>query len=117
AFTWVKQNRGGDGLFMGLGYWTRANAESCLLATRGSPSRLAKDVHQIVMAPVAEHSRKPDEVRTRIERLVPRPYLELFARRPVAGGTPRGTTLATAALAYEHRDDQADDARLTEQAQ
>ena len=104
AFTWVKQNRGGDGLFMGLGYWTRANAESCLLATRGSPSRLAKDVRQIVMAPVAEHSRKPDEVRTRIERLVPGPYLELFARRPIAGWTSWGNEIATADLAYEHGD-------------
>ena len=116
AFTWVKQNRGGDGLFMGLGYWTRANAESCLLATRGSPSRLAKDVRQIVMAPVAEHSRKPDEVRTRIERLVPGPYLELFARRPIAGWTTWGNEIAAADLAYERGDDHADDARLTEQA-
>ena len=104
AFTWVKQNRGGDGLFMGLGYWTRANAESCLLATRGSPSRLAKDVRQIVMAPVAELSRKPAEVRTRIERLVPGPYLELFARRPIAGWTSWGNEIATADLAYEHGD-------------
>ena len=103
AFTWVKQNRGGDGLFMGLGYWTRANAESCLLATRGSPSRLAKDVHQIVMAPVADHSRKPDEVRTRIERLVPGPYLELFARRPIAGWTTWGNEIATAELRSSRR--------------
>lgn len=35
AFTWVKQNRKSDGLFWGLGFWTRANAELCLLATRG----------------------------------------------------------------------------------
>jgi len=70
---------------MGLGHWTRANTESCLFATRGSPSRIAKDVAQVVMAPLAEHSRKPEEVRKRIERLVPGPYLELFARRPVEG--------------------------------
>ena len=35
AFTWVKQNRKSDGLFWGLGFWTRANAELCLLATGG----------------------------------------------------------------------------------
>jgi hypothetical protein len=29
-----------------------ANTEVCLLATRGSPMRLAKDVHQVVIAPV-----------------------------------------------------------------
>jgi len=87
GFTWVKENRSGDGLFWGMGYWTRANAEVCLLATKGSPKRQAKDVHQVVMSPVSEHSRKPDEVQVRIERLLPGPYLELFGRRP----TPRWT--------------------------
>jgi N6-adenosine-specific RNA methylase IME4 len=85
AFNWVKQNRSGDGLFFGMGYWTRANSEVCLLATRGSPVRLNADVHQVIMSPVAEHSRKPDEAAARIERLVPGPYIELFARRPRAG--------------------------------
>jgi N6-adenosine-specific RNA methylase IME4 len=93
GFTWVKQNRGGEGLFMGLGYWTRANAESCLLATRGSPPRMAKDVPQVVMAPLAEHSHKPEEIRRRIERLVPGPYLELFARRAVEGWTVWGNEI------------------------
>jgi N6-adenosine-specific RNA methylase IME4 len=87
GFTWIKENRSGDGLFWGMGYWTRANAEVCLLATKGSPKRQAKDVHQVVMSPVSEHSRKPDEVQVRIERLLPGPYLELFGRRP----TPRWT--------------------------
>src|SRR5215203_3404521 len=52
AFVWTKQNRSGEGLFTGMGYWTRANAEVCLLATRGSPKRVAKDVHQVIQAPV-----------------------------------------------------------------
>lgn len=90
GFTWVKQNRGGEGIFTGMGYWTRANIELCLLATRGAPHRMAKDVHQVVMTPVAEHSRKPDEVRSRIQRLLNGPYLELFARRPVDGWTVWG---------------------------
>jgi N6-adenosine-specific RNA methylase IME4 len=54
----VKQNLSGDGLHAGLGYYTRTNAEVCLLATKGSPRRLATDVQQIVMAPVGEHSAK-----------------------------------------------------------
>jgi N6-adenosine-specific RNA methylase IME4 len=37
GFTWVKQNKSGEGLFTGMGYWTRSNAEICLFATRGSP--------------------------------------------------------------------------------
>src|SRR5580765_599508 len=69
GFVWIKENRSGDGLFTGMGYWTRANAELCLLATKGSPTRQAKDVHQVVRSPVSEHSRKPDEVQVRIERL------------------------------------------------
>ena len=39
------------------------------------------------MAPVGEHSVKPDEVYRRIERLYNGPYLELFARKPRKGWT------------------------------
>lgn len=98
AFVWVKQNRGGEGLFTGMGYWTRANAELCLLATRGSPQRIEKDVHQVVLAPVAEHSRKPEDVRKRIERLLLGPYLELFARVPAEGWTVWGNEISRAPL-------------------
>jgi N6-adenosine-specific RNA methylase IME4 len=71
----------GKGLHWGMGYSTRSNIEPVLLAKRGAPQRLSKDVHQVVIAPVGEHSEKPDEVYRRIERLYPGPYLELFARR------------------------------------
>lgn len=67
--------------FAGMGYWTRANTEPCLLATRGKPKRIAKDVRQGIIAPRREHSRKPDEIHGRIERLVAGPYLEMFARQ------------------------------------
>jgi N6-adenosine-specific RNA methylase IME4 len=80
AFYWVKQNMKSDGFFTGLGYWTRANPEQCLLGTRGNPRRLGKDVRKLVMDRRREHSRKPDQIRERIERLVRGPYLELFAR-------------------------------------
>ena len=69
----------------GNGYWTLANTEACFIATKGSPLRLATDVHQVVMAPVGEHSAKPEEVRRRIERLFPGPYLELYGRKLVPG--------------------------------
>ncbi len=90
GFVWVKQNRGGEGLFTGMGYWTRANTEPCLFATKGAPQRLAMDVPQVIMSPVSEHSRKPDEARVRIERLVGGPYLELFGRRAAPGWTVWG---------------------------
>ena len=68
AFDWVKTNADGEGLHTGMGYWTRSNSEVCLLATKGSPLRLATDVHQIVMAPVGEHSAKPEEARQASKR-------------------------------------------------
>jgi N6-adenosine-specific RNA methylase IME4 len=83
AFYWVKLNtkaKHDADYFTGLGYWSRANPEQCLLATRGKPSRLAKDVRRLVVEKRREHSRKPDCVRERIERLVGGPYFELFAR-------------------------------------
>jgi N6-adenosine-specific RNA methylase IME4 len=78
AFDWIKQNPRGDGL-------SRSNSEQCFIAIKGSPRRLATDVRQVVIAPVGEHSEKPDEVRRRIERLLPGPYLELYGRKEVEG--------------------------------
>jgi N6-adenosine-specific RNA methylase IME4 len=98
AFVWVKQNPKGDGLHTGMGYWTRSNSEYCLLATKGAPKRLAPDVHQIIQAPVGEHSAKPEEVRRRIERLVDGPYLELYARKPVDGWTCWGNEIRRDAI-------------------
>ena len=95
AFIWTKPRGDTPDLFqqqhsMGMGYWTRKQAETCLLFTRGRPKRLACDVRQIIEAPRREHSRKPDETHARIERLVGGPYLELFAREPRAGWTVWG---------------------------
>ena len=84
AFYWTKRNQDGTP-FTGMGYWTRANPEQCLLATRGKPKRKAKDVRRWIDAPRREHSRKPDEIHDRIERLVDGPYLEMFARQRKAG--------------------------------
>lgn len=70
---------------IGTGYWTRANPEYCLLATRGHPHRLNADVRELIVAPRREHSRKPDETYDRIERLCSGPYVELFARQAHPG--------------------------------
>jgi N6-adenosine-specific RNA methylase IME4 len=100
AFTWVKTSSvgaitaKGDGLHWGMGYWTRANAELCLLGTKGAPKRQKKDVHQVVISPVEDHSRKPDEVQVRIERLLDGPYLELFGRRATPGWTVWGNQIS-----------------------
>lgn len=86
AFCWCKQNKKSPGFFTGLGHYTRANAEICLLAVKGSPKRISKSVRQLIVSPIERHSKKPDEVRERIVQLfgdVPR--IELFARERAAG--------------------------------
>ncbi len=42
AFVWLKQNKVARTWFYGAGFWTRGNAEVCLLATRGKPKRQDK---------------------------------------------------------------------------
>jgi N6-adenosine-specific RNA methylase IME4 len=77
GFNWVKQNKSGAGVFTGMGYYTRSNAELCLLATKGKIlPRKSNHVHQLIVAPRREHSRKPDEVYDRIEALYDGPPTE-----------------------------------------
>lgn len=86
AFTLVKKNKVSDSFFTGLGYWTRANAELCLLATKGKPKRVSKSIKQLIVSPIEKHSKKPDEARERIvELLGDLPRVELFARQQYTG--------------------------------
>lgn len=99
AFTWIKMRRKFDAnqlrilpsiesdLHVGLGLTTRKNAEFCLLARRGNCKRASKRVREIIMAPVREHSRKPDEFRRRVAEYIGPdiPTVELFARAPHPG--------------------------------
>lgn len=97
AFTWIKLKRShnamqlrvlpiaeGD-LHVGLGLTTRKNAEFCLLARRGSARRVAKNIREVILSPVREHSRKPDEAFNRTRLYCEGPYLELFSREHRAG--------------------------------
>ncbi len=97
GFAWMKADGSQIQMFdeeitpdMLTGYWTRANSEVCLLATRGKPKRLDAGVRQGIIAPRREHSRKPDGIHDRIERLVAGPYLELFARQKRPGWSAWG---------------------------
>lgn len=86
AFTWIKLNKNKPTPFMGMGRWTRANAEICLLATKGKPSRISAGIHSVVMTPIEAHSKKPQEVRDRILKLMGDiPRVELFAREKING--------------------------------
>ena len=80
AFVWLKKNKKADSWFYGLGFWTRGNAEICLLATKGHPKRQAANIHQFIISPIEAHSKKPDEARDKIISLMgDLPRVELFA--------------------------------------
>jgi N6-adenosine-specific RNA methylase IME4 len=87
GFYWVKLKQSAgreqfndESFSTGMGFWTRANPELCLLATRGSPRRRSTNIRKLIVSPRREHSRKPDEAYERIEALCDGPYLEVFAR-------------------------------------
>lgn len=98
GFVWVKLNKNAgereefrmSDLFMGGGYTTRKNAEFCLLGRRGQPKRLRADVHEVMVAPRREHSRKPDAFYDRIEAFAQGPFLEMFARTTRRGWSSWG---------------------------
>lgn len=86
AFVWLKKNKVADSWFYGLGFWTRGNAEICLLATKGRPKRKSAGVHQFIISPVEQHSKKPDVARDKIVQLMGDvPRIELFARQSSEG--------------------------------
>jgi N6-adenosine-specific RNA methylase IME4 len=103
AFVWAKLNKSAPptlwtdrDFFTGLGYWTRANPELCLLGTRGKPKRVSKAVRRLVVSPRREHSRKPDEIAEKIDDLMGRDTskIELFARTARTGWTIWGNDVA-----------------------
>jgi N6-adenosine-specific RNA methylase IME4 len=89
GFVWIKSKQDKTGFAFGLGNWTRANSELCLIATKGSVKRLDAGISQIIYEPKGEHSEKPAIVRDKIIKLVgDLPRIELFAR----GIPPKGWT-------------------------
>lgn len=90
AFVWVKKNKKNNSNFWGMGAYTRANAEVCLLGiskrTKAKSCVKNHSVQQIIESPIESHSTKPDEVRARIIQLLGDiPRIELFARNCFEG--------------------------------
>lgn len=106
AYYWAKTTgEGSDKDAFGMGFWTRANPEQVwgafdtddeeedtqvIMFKKGNPKRRARNVRRLIVAPVREHSRKPDEFFERTERLLDGPYLELFSREDRPGWTTWG---------------------------
>lgn len=83
---WAKQGRaGGEKWAFGTGFLLRSAAEFWLVATRGRVPLKSRSVRNLLVSPVREHSRKPDEMRQIVEALSDGPYLELFARERAPG--------------------------------
>lgn len=94
AFTWLKTNPSSSrrswlttkDLFFGVGYYTKSNAEICLLGIKGKMKPISNKVSSAIISPRGRHSEKPAEIRDRIVQLygdVPR--IELFAREKAIG--------------------------------
>lgn len=86
GFNWVKINKNNDKPFFGVGYYTKSNAEVCLLGVKGKMKPISNSVSSVIISPRREHSRKPDEVRDKIIQLFgDLPRVELFARQVTPG--------------------------------
>ena len=85
GFTWHKKTKTGLDHF-GMGSYTRANSEDCLIAIKGKPKRESASVRQIIESEVRAHSQKPDVTRDRIVQLAgaDKRFLELFSRQEVS---------------------------------
>jgi len=81
GFVWDKQK-------VNPGFYTMSQCELCLIFKKGKipTPRGARNIRQMVSEMRREHSRKPDEVRTRIEQMFPtQKKLEMFARTTTEG--------------------------------
>lgn len=84
---WAKQSSTGRTWQFGTGYIFRSASEPLLVFRRGNPRWLLKNERNLWVAPVREHSRKPDLVRDMIARGVAPdvPKLEMFTRQTFPG--------------------------------
>ncbi len=86
CFVWVKPQ-------MGLGNYWRVSHEFMLFGLRGKKPFGSRSEMSWGQYPRSIHSRKPDEVRKKIEKVSGGPYLELFGRMPVRGWTVYGNQI------------------------
>lgn len=80
AAAWAKQSSTGEKWAFGTGYVFRSAAEFMLVGTIGKPKVMSRSVRNLIVAPVREHSRKPDDQYEMVEALYAGPYAEIFSR-------------------------------------
>ena len=87
AFNWIKTTNKGN-YCKNVAPWTMKSSEICLFGTKGAMAKYKQvnNIEALVFAERTKHSKKPEEVRKRIELLfgdIPR--LEMFARQASEG--------------------------------
>ena len=87
AFNWIKTTSKGN-YCKNVAPWTMKSSEICLLGTKGAMTQYKQvnNIEALVFAERTKHSKKPEEVRSRIDQLfgdIPR--LEMFARNASEG--------------------------------
>lgn len=87
AFTWIKKNKKSEKFFFGMGRYTRANPEICLLGIKGKGiKRLSASIPNLQIYRIGKHSEKPREIKNQIVKLFgDLPRIELFAREKIEG--------------------------------
>lgn len=98
GFSWIKVHekeknqmllwQKGNKVFFGVGHYTKSNCEPCLIGMKGRLKYIKKTdkISSVLVSPLREHSRKPDEVKNKIVEFCGNiPRIELFARQKTEG--------------------------------
>ncbi|MYL97041.1 DNA methyltransferase [Novosphingobium sp. FGD1] len=85
AAAWAKQSSTGQAWAFGTGYVFRSAAEFILVGTIGKPKVRSRSIRNLIVAPVREHSRKPEAQYEMVEALYAGPYAEIFSRNTRPG--------------------------------
>lgn len=83
---WAKRSKTGAKWAFGTGYWERSAAEVYLWGAIGEPRIVSHSERNLIEAPLREHSRKPEDIYAKCERLFPGVRkLDLFSRETRPG--------------------------------
>jgi len=86
GFSWIKTNSKNNQPFFGIGWYTKSNAEICLIGVKGKPFKVSNKISSVVISPRGRHSEKPALIRDRIVEFAgDLPRIELFARKAAEG--------------------------------
>jgi len=87
GFNWIKKYASGS-FCVNFAPWTLKSWEICLIGIKGTMGKYKQvnNIQGLIIAERTKHSKKPNEVRSRIDKLFGDiPKIELFAREKVEG--------------------------------